>query len=134
FYGGWERTVQSLEAAVALSDPFNALNGSFDSPFFDNEFIGRVDYKFARGWSLFYRYSFEQNRNDSTYAPNTFQPFANVDHTPSHAVGFDFTTGRFTHSFRFGYMKFRNNIADAVAGSSIFNPAPQIEMAIGDDP
>lgn len=134
FYGGWERTVQSLQAAVALSDPFNTLNGSFDSPFFDNEFIGRVDYKFARGWSLFYRYSFEQNRNDSTYAPNTFQPFANVDHTPSHAVGFDFTTGRFTHSFRFGYMKFRNNIADAVAGSNIFNPAPQIEMAIGDDP
>jgi len=134
FYGGWERTAQALQAAVALSEPFHDLGGSFDSPFFDNEFIGRLDYRFARGWSLFYRFSFEQNRNDSTYAPNTFQPFANVDHTPSHAVGFDFTTGKYTHSFRFGYMKFRNNIADAVAGSNIFNPAPQIEMAIGDDP
>ncbi|HEY8669279.1 MAG TPA: hypothetical protein VIL63_00425, partial [Terriglobales bacterium] len=35
---------------------------------------------------------------------------------------------------RFGYNKFQNGIADAVKGSSIFDPAPGIELAIGADP
>jgi hypothetical protein len=49
-------------------------------------------------------------------------------------VGVDFNTGRFTHSVRFGYTKFENGIKDAVTGSSIFDPAPGIELAIGGDP
>jgi hypothetical protein len=133
FYGGWERTAQALQAAVALSEPFHDLGGSFDSPFFDNEFIGRLDYRFARGWSLFYRFSFEQNRNDSTYAPNTFHTFANVNHTPSHAVGLTLLLEN-THTVSGLIHEVSQQHCDAVAGSNIFNPAPQIEMAIGDDP
>ena len=57
-----------------------------------------------------------------------------MNHTPVQAVGLDFMTGGFTHSIRFGYTKFRNGIVDAVAGSSIFNPLPGIELAIGSDP
>ncbi len=66
--------------------------------------------------------------------PNSFQPFANNNHTPVHAFGLDFNTGGFTHSIRFGYTKFRNQITDAVGGSPIFNPAPNLELAIGSDP
>jgi hypothetical protein len=63
--------------------------------------------------------------------PNSFQPFANVTHTPDHVVGLDFNTGGYTHAIRFGYTKFRNGITDAVLGSSIFNPGGDIELAIG---
>ena len=66
--------------------------------------------------------------------PTRFQPFANVNHTPVHALGLDFNTGPYTHSIRFGYIKFRNAIVDATAGTSIFNPLPGIELAIGSDP
>ena len=44
------------------------------------------------------------------------------------------TTGKFTHSFRFEFLRFANAIADAVAGSGIYDPAPGIELAIGGDP
>src|SRR5207245_1601898 len=54
-------------------------------------------------------------------------------HSRSHIVGADFNTGSFTHSIRFGYTKFQNGITDAVTGSSIFDPAPGIELAIGGD-
>src|SRR3989442_3896518 len=131
FYGGWERTRQDLQAGVVLAAPFTALSGSFNSPFFDNQFIGRLDWTVKQGWTGVYRFSFEQNRNDSGFIPNSYQPFSNVDHTPVHAVGFDFTTGRFTHSVRAGYTKFRNGITDAVAGTSITDPAPGISLAIG---
>ena len=55
----------------------------------------------------------------SAIIPNSFQPFANVNHTPVHAMGLDFNTGSYTHSIRFGYTKFRNGIVDATAGTSI---------------
>ena len=131
FLGAWERTQQDLAAPVTLSKPFDVLTGNFNSPFRDNQFLGRLDYQIKPGWTVFYRFSYEQNRNVSPFIPNTFSPFANLDNTPVHAGGIDFTTGSFTHSIRAGYTKFRNGITDAVTGTNIFNPAPQIELAIG---
>ncbi len=77
--------------------------------------------------------SYESNRSTLPFIPNSFQPFANNNHARDHVVGLDFNTGSFTHSIRFGYMKFQNGILDAVTGSSIFDPAPGIELAIGSD-
>ena len=129
FFGGWERTTQSLQEAVVLGSQFSALDGSFDAPFFDNNFDARVDYVIKPGWNLFYRFGFEQNLNDSAFIQNTFSPFGNVDHSPSHSIGFDFVTGKFSHTVRFGYLKFRNAIADGSGG--IFNPAPGAAISIG---
>jgi Carboxypeptidase regulatory-like domain len=129
FFGGWERTTQSLQEAVVLGSPFNALDNSFNAPFFDNQFIARLDYQIKPGWNIFYKFGFEQNLNDAAFIQNTFSPFANVDHTPSHAIGFDFVTGKFSHSIRFGYLKFRNGIADGSNG--VFNPALGAAISIG---
>jgi Carboxypeptidase regulatory-like domain len=130
-----ERTQQALNAPVIPSAPFVGLTGFFDSPFRETEASGRLDWQIKpSNYHFFYRFSYDQNKDVATYLPNTFQPFNNVNHNPSNAVGLDFTTGDYTHSFRFGYMKFRNGITDAVAGSNIFNPAPQLELAIGSDP
>jgi len=135
FFIAAERTKQALNAPVIPSYPFSSLAGFFNSPFHENEASGRLDWQIKPGnYHLFYRFTFDANRDVAAYLPNTFQPFANVNHNPVHAVGLDFTTGSYTHSIHFGYMKFRNGITDAVTGSGIFNPAPQLELAIGDDP
>ena len=134
FFLSAERTKQDLLDPVLPSGPFQALTGSFDSPFREAEGVGRLDWQINSRFKFFYRFSFDQNRSVLAIIPNSFQPFANNNHTPVHAFGLDFNTGGFTHSIRFGYTKFRNQIADAVGGSAIFNPAPNLELAIGSDP
>lgn len=133
FFIDAERNKQDLLDPVVPGGPFAGLIGSFNSPFRETQAIGRLDWQ-VRNYKIFYRFSFDQNTSVLPFIPNSFQPFANVNHTPDHAVGVDFNTGGFTHSIRFGYTKFRNGITDAVTGSSIFNPAPGIELAIGADP
>ena len=134
FFLSGERTKQDLINPVLPGGPFQALVGSFDSPFREDEVVGRLDWQINSRFKSFYRFSFDQNRSVLATIPNSYQPFANNNHTPVHAFGLDFNTGTFTHSIRFGYTKFRNQITDAVSGSNIFNPAPNLELAIGSDP
>jgi hypothetical protein len=134
FFGDFERGMQNLGSPVTMPAPFSAVNGTFNSPFRDWEFLGRLDWQISPNYRAFYRYTYEQNRSTKGFVPNTFDPFLNTDNTPSHVGGLDFTTGSFTHSIRAGYMKFRNGIGDAVLGSSIFNPGGNLAIAIGADP
>ena len=133
FFLDAERTKQDLLDPVIPGGPFGGLTGSFDSPFRETETIGRVDWQPGK-YKVFYRFTYDQNTSVLPFIPNSFQPFANKTHTRAHIAGVDFSTGTFAHSVRFGYTKFENGIADAVTGSSIFNPAPGIELAIGGDP
>ncbi len=123
-----ERTTQTLQNPVTLTDPFGSLSGSFNSPFRETEYVGKFDWNIKGSWKVFYRFSYDQNLSVRGFNPGVYQPFANVDHTPVHAIGTDFTSGRFTHSFRVGYMKFRNAIADASQG--VLNPAAGIALII----
>ena len=134
FFLDYEHTKQDLQAPVVPGGQFASHAGNFNSPFRETETVGRLDYQFKGSAHLFYRFSFDQNRDVLGSIPNTFQPFANDNHTPVNVVGLDFNTGSYTHSIRVGYTKFRNGITDAVSGSNIFNPAPQLELAIGNDP
>ena len=132
FFLTGERNKQDLLDPVLPGGPFTNLASSFNSPFRETEADGRVDYQLSR-FKIFYRFTFDQNKSVLPYIPNSFQPFSNVNHARGHLVGIDFNTGNFTHSVRLGYTKFENGIQDAVAGSTIFNPAPGIELAIGGD-
>src|SRR5208337_1443766 len=134
FFIDVEHNKQDLLNPVLPSGPFQALVGSYDSPFRETEGIGRLDWIINNKYKMFYRFSYDQNRSVLATIPNSFQPFANQNHTPDHAVGLDFNTGGFTHSIRFGYMKFRNSIVDATAGTGIYDPLSNIELAIGTDP
>ena len=133
FFGGFERAQQSLQSLQVIPAPFRSLSGSFDSPFHDTMYIGRVDWQARPNLQLFYRFSYEQNRTVKGVIPNNFQPFANADNTPVHAIGLDYSHGTWAHSLRVGYTKFRNGINDAVLGSPIFDPAPGIAIEIGGD-
>src|SRR5579884_780305 len=132
FFITGERNKLDLLDPVIPGGNFANLAGSFDSPFRETELDGRLDYQINR-FKIFYRFTFDQNKSVLPFIPNSFQPFSNVDHARDHVVGIDFNTGSFTHSIRFGYTKFQNGIQDAVTGSSIFDPAPGIELAIGGD-
>jgi hypothetical protein len=134
FFLDAERTKQDLLNPVLSSGPFSGIVGSYNSPFREAEGVGRLDWQINERYKFFYRFSYDQNHSVLAIIPNSFQPFGNVNHTPVHALGLDFNTGAYTHSIRMGYTKFRNGIVDATAGSSIFNPLPGIELAIGSDP
>jgi hypothetical protein len=134
FFGGFERAQQSLQSLQVIPAPFNGLSAAFDSPFHDTMYIGRVDWQARPNLQIFYRFSYEQNRTVKGIIPNNFQPFANADNTPVHAVGIDYSHGAWAHSLRIGYTKFRNGINDAVLGSGVFDPSPGIAIEIGGDP
>ncbi len=133
FFFDAERNKQDLIDPVLPGGAFANLTGDFDSPFRETQTVGRLDWQPGR-YKVFYRFSFDQNKSVLPFIPNSFQPFANVNHARDHVAGLDFNTGNLTHSIRFGYTKFQNGITDAVTGSSIFDPAPGIELAIGGDP
>jgi len=135
FFGDFERTMQNLLDPVNLGQAFApTLNGTFNAPFRDLEFLGRLDWQVSQNVRVFYRFSYEQNHGVKGFVPNTYNPFLNGTITPVHVGGVDFTTGSFTHSIRAGYMKFRNGISDATVGSGIINPGGNVAIAIGSDP
>lgn len=117
-----ERVKQSTFAPIVVSAPFNAIPPGYSSPFKDTTLLGKLDYNGPRGMKLFYRFNYNWNGDIAAFG-STFQPFANRDNTPSHGIGLDWATGKFTHSVRYGYQKFQNHIADAVLGGGVFDPA-----------
>ena len=134
FFIDGEHTKQDLLNPVLSGGPFQSITGNYDSPFKETEVIGRLDWQINSNYKAFFRFSYDQNRSVLAFIPNSFQPFGNENNTPVYAAGLDFSSRGFTHSIRFGYTKFRNGIVDATAGTSIYNPAPGLELAIGSDP
>ncbi|HKN35248.1 MAG TPA: carboxypeptidase regulatory-like domain-containing protein [Terriglobales bacterium] len=129
FFLAAEHFKQDLFAPVALSAPFSALSGGYSSAYRETELNGRLDYQLHwHSARLFYKFTYDNNSIVAGFGGSNFSPFKNRDNTPAHAVGFDFNTGTFTHSIRFAYNYFHNAITDAVTGTSIFNPAPAIQM------
>ncbi|HXH50240.1 MAG TPA: hypothetical protein VNM47_12920, partial [Terriglobia bacterium] len=131
FFLDWERNRQDLFTPVVLPAPFSALSGGYNGPFREHMLLGRLDWHIKSNWSTFFRTSYNNNRNVAAYTQNSYSPFANVNNTPVYAAGTDLTTGKWTHSIRFGYTHFNNAIADAVGGSGVPNPAPSVETAFG---
>jgi hypothetical protein len=132
FFMDWERTRQDLAAPVQLSAPFTSYDGSLNSPFKEHEALGRLDWQIKPSVRAFYRFTYNIHSDRVPFIPNTWQPFFNRDHTQDHAAGIDVNTGTFSHAFRFGYLRFANEI-DVVNDPSLVNPAPGLELAIGSD-
>lgn len=121
FFLDAERTKQALQAPVPISsdDPLTSFSGGFSSPFKETNLLGRADYNLGRNFKLFYKFSYFQNLAVSTFGAISFQPFQDKNYTRTHTIGADFSTGAFSHSLRFEYLKFQNNLTDAVAGTGL---------------
>lgn len=116
FFGDGERTKQASFAPVNLTGtPFTS--GGFTQPFIENNLIGKVDYNLSNGAKAFYRYSYFKNSLDATFGLG-FSVYDNKDITRQHVAGIDFSSGNFTHSIRFSYLKFQNQIVDATLSNT----------------
>jgi hypothetical protein len=118
FFGDGERTKQASLAPVVLSGtPFESSGAGFSQPFIEDNLIGKVDYNLSNGAKAFYRYSYFKNSLLATFGLG-FSVYDNRDITRQHVAGFDFSTGNFTHSIRFSYLKFQNQIVDSTLSNS----------------
>lgn len=117
YFADVERTLQHEAAGLQFAPPLESFNGTFQSPYRDFEALGRLDWQATQSIHTFFRYNFFQNSLVPSYGPPSYSFFANKNRTRVFAGGVDFSRGTFTHSFRAEYLKFVNNIADAVRGS-----------------
>lgn len=119
FFLDGERTLQHLQAPVLESAPFQGYSGFFPAPFIDDELLGRIDYQLTKTARLFGRFSYFKNSTDATFFPTSFQVYNNRDVTRNTVAGADFNTGTFTHTIRFSYLKFQNQIVDGTRGTDL---------------
>jgi hypothetical protein len=113
-----ERTLQHEQAPVLVAAPFQQYSGSFSSPFHENNLMAKADYQLTRSVHAFYRFSYFQN----SFTANGGLGFSIYDGknvTRTHVAGFDFNTGSFSHSIRFGYLKTERNTVDGTRGSGL---------------
>lgn len=110
WFVNWERFYQADNAHtdVASVPFFPQMAGDVNLPVGIRYASGRLDWNVSNSIRAFYRF----NHNwDSTTGGSGQSPFQNIDWTNIHAVGVDMTQTRMTHTFRFGYVNFNNQIA-----------------------
>jgi hypothetical protein len=117
YYLDGERTIQHTQVPVPISAPFTSYSGTFADPFHEGNLLGRLDYTLPKNAKLFYRFSYFKNSLGATFGEG-FSVYDNIDITRNQVVGVDFNTGSFTHSIRFSFLKFQNQIVDATTGNS----------------
>src|ERR1700686_3422737 len=113
-----ERTLQHEKAPVLVAAPFEQYSGNFSSPFHENNLMAKADYQLTKSGPAFYRFSYFQN----SFAANGglgFSLYGGKNVTRSHVAGFDFNTGTFSHSIRFGYLKTGLQHVDVTSGTNL---------------
>ena len=119
FFLDAEHINQGLTAPVVTSDPFTALSGNTSAPFHETDYDARLDWIFSKSVHMFYRFSYFDSLAVAAGGTIGYQPYEDKNYTRTHVVGADFTSSGFTHSFRFEYLKFINNLKDIVLGSNL---------------
>jgi hypothetical protein len=127
FFADGERTKQDSFTPVLFPAPFDVYNGGVGVPFRDNELLGKVDYTLGHNAHAFYRYDYFKNSLPATFGFG-YSLYVNKDIARTHVVGVDFNTGSFTHTVRFSYLKFQNQIADDTVGSGLVFCCTGVEL------
>jgi len=107
---------------------FPSYNGTLNTPFRDNYYVGRADYNAPKGIHAFFRIAYEDNLDDANKGYG-YALYGNKDNTPAMAGGADFVSGNFSHSVRGSYLKFHNEIADQ-SSTTAHDPIPGIFMGL----
>ncbi len=119
YFAEGDGTNQNLFTPVQYAAPFDSFSGGFNSPFSNPNALGRLDYVAPHNVKLFFRFDYSQIKAEGTFFSDSLQVYQSKNYTRNYVGGADFTTGSWTHSFRFSYLKFQNEIADAVIGSNL---------------
>jgi hypothetical protein len=118
FFLDGERTKQDSQSTVQFPAPFDVFDGNLTVPFRASELMGRADYNLGHNARAFYRYNYFANALPGTFGDG-FSEYLNKDYSRTHVGGVDFNTGSFTHTIRFSYLKFQNQITDNTLGGSL---------------
>ena len=120
FFLDAEHTNQNLLAPIVPAAPFDVFTGNTGTPFRETDYDARVDWQFWKNVRMFYRFTYFDSKAVATGGAIGYQPFQDKNYTRTHVIGADFTTkGGYTHSIRFEYLKFINNLGDTVLGSNL---------------
>ena len=132
FFIDGERMKQDGLLPIVVAPPFSSFTGGFLSPFRDSEVTGKLDWQATKDVHVFYRFTYNWNASAANFGYD-YQVYSNRDNTPSDAVGVDWNKGSWSHSFRFGYLKFHNLIGNGTSGlSAAQNPIPDAEILLAD--
>jgi hypothetical protein len=131
-----ERNRQDALNPILLGGPFATVppaDTRLREPFREVDADGRLDYQLSQRARAFYRFSFDQSRNQRPFGSGpSLQPFLNRTNAPSHAVAVDFNSESFTHSIRFEYLRYKNGMVDTSSEAAGFsNPVPNITIDLG---
>ncbi len=125
FFGNSERIKQDEQTAATTSPTFAQIQQQFPfipTPYRETYSTARLDYDGSKGIHYFVRGAYNVNRTDSNFS-DLYSLYTTRNNVPAIVGGADFTTGRFTHSFRGGYEKFHNLLVGGTNGvTSIYNP------------
>ena len=112
--------MQHQSAPVLGRSPFaSSYSGYFQPPFKENDLMGRLDYSLDQDRSSLRPLHLLRQLAFATFFPSSFQVYDNKDYTRNEVVGLDFNTGSFSHTIRFSYLKFQNQIVDGTRGQSL---------------
>jgi hypothetical protein len=118
FFLDAERTKQDSFAPVNFNGtPYAGFTGGFTSPFRTANALAKLDYDLGNGAKAFYRYTYFQNSLGATFGLG-YSLYDTTNFTRQHVAGVDWAQGSFSHSIRFSYMKFQNQIVDATTGNT----------------
>jgi hypothetical protein len=114
------------------STNFPSFNGNSTLPIKIFNSLHRLDYHATDKLRFFYLF----NHSDDDSTGGTLRsPFQNIDWTNTHVVGANISGQSLTHSFRFGYVNFNNNITSTQVSGFEFPLAPSgtpIQLNVGD--
>jgi hypothetical protein len=125
-----ERTLQHEQAPVLVAAPFQQHSGSFSAPFHETNLMAKADYQINRSVRAFYRFSYFQNFLTAN-GGSGYSLYDEKNVTRSHVAGVDFTTGTFSHSIRFGYLRTERNNNDATTGTNLPLANSGLEIQMG---
>jgi hypothetical protein len=133
FFIDAERIKQDSRNSVVIGAPFGALSGGFTSPFRSTQSSGKLDWQATKNIHVFYKFAYDVNYSNSDAFAGDYSIYSNRDNVPSHAVGLDWNKGSWSHSFRFGYLKFHNLIGGGTSATpTAINPVPGDGISFAD--
>ena len=117
FFSNFENNLQKEQNQVTfLGTAFSSLNGAAQLPINFKYAANRLDYKINDAVNVFYSHRY----SDDFSTTGAASPLLNVNTTNVHTLAGDFVTGKFTNSFRFGYVNFNNRVDSAPAAGFPF--------------
>jgi carboxypeptidase family protein len=125
-----ERTLQQEQAPVLVAAPFQQYSGHFNAPFRESNLLAKADYQLAPSVHSFYRFGYFENSFTGNGSLG-FSLYFGKNVTRNHVAGLDLNKGAFSHSIRFGYLKFENQTGDATRKTNLPLASYPLQIVMG---